>query len=316
MFNNNLADPVVVPQPSPPPKPSFTFNSLRSHNVLTPHLFLLPALTILGVFLIASTAEVVRYSLGRYNPFTGDFEWVGLENYARLLENRVFWQALGNSFLYLLVTPILVALSLTCALIVDTKVKGSNLFRFLFFLPVVTPTIVAAVAWRLLYNEDSGLLNAMLQALGLSGVGWLTTHPWTLLSAMLVTAWKGFGFYMLVFLAALLSVPKELKEAAAIDGAGVLGTFRTVTLPAIRPTLVLVIIISSISALKVFDELFVTVRGIPMDQQTAVPLVYDLAFEQSNFGMACAAGLVLFVVILIFSMINLAISGGAGESRG
>ncbi|MFG0304995.1 MAG: carbohydrate ABC transporter permease [Phycisphaerales bacterium JB040] len=299
-----------------PARPAFAFNTLKQHGVLTPHLFLIPALLVLGVFLIASTFEVVRYSFSRYNPFTGETEFVGLENYARLLADPVFFRALANSFLYLLVTPLLVALSLMCALIVDTRVRGSNLFRFLFFLPVVTPTIVAAVAWRLLYNEDSGLLNTVLNAVGLGGVGWLTTHPWTLLSAMLVTAWKGFGFYMLVFLAALLGVPRELKEAAAIDGAGVLGTFRAVTLPAIRPTMALVVIISSISALKVFDELFVTVRGVPMDQQTAVPLVYDLAFVQSNFGMACAAGLVLFVVILAFSLVNLAVTGGAGEDRG
>ncbi|MEL6739116.1 MAG: sugar ABC transporter permease, partial [Planctomycetota bacterium] len=193
---------------------------LRTHHPAAPYLFMLPALAVLGVFLIGSAAQVVYYSLGSYNPFTDTYEFVGGANYARLMGDGVFWRALANAFLYLLVTPVLIVLSLVCALIVDSRVKGSPLLRLLFFLPVVTPTIVAAVAWRLLLNEESGLLNAVFTALGLPAVNWLTTHPFTLISAMLVTLWKGFGFYMMVFLAALVAVPRELKEAAAIDSAG------------------------------------------------------------------------------------------------
>ncbi|MEM9559101.1 MAG: sugar ABC transporter permease [Planctomycetota bacterium] len=285
---------------------------LRTHHPAAPYLFMLPALAVLGVFLIGSAAQVVYYSIGSYNPFTDTYEFVGGANYARLMGDGVFWRALANAFLYLLVTPVLIVLSLVCALIVDSRVKGSPLLRLLFFLPVVTPTIVAAVAWRLLLNEESGLLNVVLTALGLPGANWLTTHPFTLISAMLVTLWKGFGFYMMVFLAALVAVPRELKEAAAIDGAGRMGTFLNVTLPTLRPTIVLVSIISSISALKVFDELFVTVRGVPPEQQTVVPLVYSLAFERNDFGLACAAGLTLFVVILAFSLLNLWITRRAG----
>jgi putative chitobiose transport system permease protein len=288
--------------------------NLRAHRAWTPWLFLAPALCVLGVFFLGSAVQVVYYSTTRYSAFT-DPEFVGLDNYAALVADPVFWRAIANSFIYLLVTPALIILSLSAAMVIDSGIRGGKPLRILLFLPVVTPTIVAAIAWRLVLNEDNGLLN---QALALSigwtgldtGIRWLTEHPFTLISAMMVTAWKGFGFYMMIFLAGLMQVPASTKEAAAIDGAGPVGTFLNVTLPSLRPTIALVLVISSISALKVFDELFVTVRGVPVDQQTAVPYIYDLAFEQGAFGAACAAGVILFAIILVFSLINLRLSSG------
>lgn len=284
--------------------------TLRAHRPLTPWLFLAPAVVVLGVFFLGSAIQVVIYSFTRYSAFT-EPEFVGIQNYRALLSDRVFFSAVANSFFYLLVTPAIVVLALGSALVVDSSIRGRKLLRLLLFLPVVTPTIVAAVAWRLVLNEDGGLLNQALTALPILGpIRWLTEHPFTLISAMFVTAWKGFGFYMMIFLAGLMQVPTSTKEAASIDGAGPIGTFIHVTLPSLRPTIVLVVVISSISALKVFDELFVTIRGVPNDQQTAVPYIYDLAFERGAFGAACAAGVILFAVILVFSLINLKLSSG------
>jgi putative chitobiose transport system permease protein len=176
--------------------------------------------------------------------------------------------------------------------------------RLALFIPVVTPTIVASLAWRLLLNEDHGMFNAVLSSIGLPTIHWLTQHPWTLVSAALVTLWKGFGFYMLVFLGALLAVPSELREAACIDGASRWRTFCTVTLPSIRPAIMLVFIVSSISALKVFDELYITARGAPITNQTVVPLLYQVAFEEGDYGTASAIGVTLFIVVLGFSLMN------------
>lgn len=291
--------------------------ALRAHRPLTPWLFLGPALLVLGVFFLGSAVQVVNYSFTRYSAFSPP-EYVGLDNYAALLSDRVFWRAIANSFIYLLVTPVLIVLSLTAALVIDSGIRAGKPLRILLFLPVVTPTIVAAVAWRLVLNEDNGLLNQMLGLLfgwtGFEGIRWLTEHPFTLFSAMMVTAWKGFGFYMMIFLAGLMLVPGSTREAAAIDGAGPWGTFRHVTLPSLRPTITLIAVISSISALKVFDELFVTVRGVPADQQTGVPYIYNLAFEQGAFGAACAAGVILFAIILVFSLVNLRLSAGRKEA--
>jgi ABC-type sugar transport system permease subunit len=217
-----------------------------------------------------------------------------------------FWWCLLNSFVYLLVTPAVMGVSLLAAMTVHSGLRGTGPWlRALLFLPVVTPTIVAAVAWRLLFNEQDGLLNHTLGTVGVGPIPWLTGWPWILVTAMVVTLWKGFGYYMMIFLAGLMSVPRELEEAASIDGAGRLGIFRHVTLPSLRPVLVLVLVISSIAALKVFDELYVVAKGVSAESKTVVPLIYETAFEGGNFGMASAIGVCLFLVLLAFSLVNL-----------
>lgn len=276
----------------------------RLKQVCTPYLFLLPAGTVLGVFMLWAMVQVVTYSFTRYTAFQGP-DPVGLENYQRLLADSKFWFCLLNSFLYLLVTPAVILLSLQAALLVHAGLHYAKGLRLLLFLPVVTPAIVAAVAWRLLLNENSGLLNSALELLSLGPVYWLSEKPWTLISAMMVTVWRGFGYYMMIFLAGLVAVPKELEEAATIDGAGRARVLWHITLPALRPLIAMVVVISSISALKVFDELYVTVRGAPISHQTAVPLIYDTAFERGDYGYASAIGVTLFVVVLIFSLIQL-----------
>lgn len=278
---------------------------------LVPMMFLLPAVAVLGMFVLAGFVQVAYYSFTEYSAFT-DPTWIGLSNYAELLGRGDFLRCLANSALYLLVTPAIVGLSLVAAMSVASGIRGAGWYRVAFFLPVVTPTIVAALAWRVLYDENSGLLNAGLEVVGIGGVRWLSERPWTLIAAMLVTLWKGFGFYMMVLLAALVAVPRDLKEAAALDGAGRMGTFRHVVLPSIWPALALVGVVSSISALKVFDEIFVTVKGTPITHQTVVPLIYQLAFERGRFGLASAAGMMLFAVILALSVLNLRLSRKEG----
>ncbi len=266
---------------------------------------------ILGVFVLWAFAQVAYLSFTRVNLF-GDgtllsrAEWVGFENYRRVLGGGRFWWALLNSFLYLAVTPAIMVVSLAAALTVNSGLRGTGPWlRVLLFLPVVTPTIVAAVAWRVLFTEQGGVLNNGLTAIGVAPVPWLTGWPWVLVTAMVVTLWKGFGYYMMIFLAGLMAVPRELEEAAAIDGASRFGAFRHVTLPSLRPVLVLVTVISSISALKVFDELWIVARGVPSESQTVVPLIYTTAFDVGSFGAACAIGVCLFVVLLAFSLVNL-----------
>jgi len=285
----------------------------RMHGALTPYVFLAPAVGVLGVFLLYPMLRVVYLSFTRYTAFRPP-EWQGLANWAVLVGDERFWICLANSGVYLVVTPVLIVLSLAAALVVDSRIRGASLLRILLFVPVITPTIVGAVAWRLLFSEGDGLVNQGLAAIGASPVRWLSAYPWTLITAMTVTIWKGFGFYMVIFLAALLGVPRELREAAALDGAGRLRSFRHVTLPAIWPSIVLVLIISSIQALKVFDELYVAVKGVPITHQTVVPLVYQTAFLEGDLGMASTIGLALFAVILVFSLINLRVTRGGGRS--
>ena len=276
----------------------------RFHRPITPYLFLAPAAAILGVFFIAAMIQVVVYSTQRYTVFEPP-RFVGVANYRDLFHSDRFWFCLGNSFFYLLVTPVLIVISLAAAMTVNSLVRAGRWIRVLLFLPVITPTVVAAIAWRAIFKEEDGLLNVALAHLGIARIAWLSGYPWVLITAMTVTLWKGFGYFMTIFLAGLLSVPRELEEAATIDGADRWKTFQHVVLPALRPTIALVAVISSIGALKVFDELFVTVQGAPVTYQTAVPLIYQLGFEEGNYGLASAAGVVLFVFILILSVVNL-----------
>lgn len=277
---------------------------LRSHRWWTPHAFLAPALLLLAVFAIAPTLQVIYYSFTRYTAFTGP-DWIGIANYRRLMAGDRFWFCLQNSFIYLLVTPAIMMLSLGAAMVVHHLGRGSKLLRVLLFLPVVTPAIVAAMSFRVLFNETDGLINSTLTTIGLPPIKWLTQYPWTLISAMIVTLWKGFGYYMMVFLAGLIAVPRELEEAATIDGASRYRSFWHITLPSLRPVLALVATISSIGALKVFDEIFVTIQGAPISHQTAVPLIYRTLSEDGEYGLAAAQGVLLFVIILAFTLVQL-----------
>lgn len=282
--------------------------SLSPHRAWTPYAFLLPGLVVLLVFVVAAMLQVVAYSFTRYNPFAAP-RFVGLENYQRLAADPRFWFCLLNSFAYLLVTPVIMLISLAAAMLVHAGLRWAWGLRVWLFLPVVTPTIVAAIAWRLLLDENDGLLNAALGVVNLGPVYWLSAYPWTLMSASMVTLWKGFGYFMMIFLAGLMAVPRELEEAASIDGAGRMGVFWHVTLPCLKPVLVLVALISSISALKVFDELYVTIKGAPISHQTVMPLIFDTGFVRHDYGLACAMGVALFLIVLAFSVVQLRISG-------
>jgi putative chitobiose transport system permease protein len=295
--------------PLKPPQAAIPSGTLHPYRGWTPYAFLLPACFILGMFVIAAMVQVLIYSFTRYTAFRGP-DFIGWDNYRRVFGSALFWASVGNSFFYLLVTPVIMALSLGAAMVVHAALRFTKGLRALLFLPVVTPTIVAAIAFRLVFNEDDGLLNSLLSRTPVGAVRWLSEYPYTLISAMIVTLWKGFGYYMMIFLAGLMGVPRELEEAATIDGAGRFGVFWNVTLPAIRPVLVLVALISSISALKVFDEIFITVHGAPEDHKTVVPLIYNTAFENGDYGYASAIGIVLFAIILVFSLVNLRVTGG------
>jgi putative chitobiose transport system permease protein len=271
-----------------------------------PYLFMLPALAIFAVFIFYPAVRIFTLSFTRYS-FVTEPEWIGLANYIRLFSDQTFLFALLNSFLYLLVTPFLIVISLAVAFLLDAKVRGIKFFRALYFLPVVTPMIVVGIIWQWLLNEDVGLINYMLIASGITEqkVYWLTSYPLNLFSVMFVTAWKGLGYYAVIFLAGLLTIPKEVDEASAIDGANLFQQLIYVKLPMMKPTIALVAIISSIAALKVFDELYVMIQGAPSAQKTLVPLIYQVAFMDFQLGYAAAISVVLFVVTLMFSYANI-----------
>ncbi|MEB3174720.1 MAG: sugar ABC transporter permease [Cyanobacteriota bacterium] len=278
---------------------------------LTPYFFLLPALIILGLTVFYPAWQAFALSFTQYDlDLTQAPQWVGLKNFQRLWQDRVFWQSLGNSALYLIgVVPVLVMLPLVLAVLVNQKLRGMAGFRAAFYAPVIISMVVAGIAWRALYAAD-GVLNQVLRWLGLTeGIPWLTSPQWALGSVMAVTIWKGLGYYMVIYLAGLQGIPADLYEAAALDDAGGWERHWYITLPLMRPYLLLVGVISSISALKVFEEVYIMTQGGPLNHtKTVVYYLYELAFQNLDLNYAAAVGLALFAVIFLFSLANLKLS--------
>ncbi|MBW4639728.1 MAG: sugar ABC transporter permease [Gloeocapsa sp. UFS-A4-WI-NPMV-4B04] len=289
---------------------------------LTPYLFLLPALVILGLTVFWPALQAFYLSFTRYEyDLTQVPEWVGIANFRRLWADPVFWQTLRNTVLYLVgVVPILVIAPLALAILVNQKLRNIEWFRAAYYTPVVISMVVAGIAWKWLYAEN-GLLNQLLKQIGITGgIPWLTSPNWAIFSVMAVTVWKGLGYYMVIYLAGLQSLSADLYEAAAIDGSDGIRKHWDITIPLMKPYLVLVAVISAISATKVFEEVFIMTQGGPRNSsKTIVYYLYEQAFQNLEMSYACTIGLVLFLVILGLSILNLKLSQGlgvAGESSG
>ena len=289
--------------------------SLIDRHQLTPYLFLLPAIVLLGLTVFLPAIQAFALSFTRYEyDITQAPEWIGWENFKRLGQDKVFWQTIGNTLLYLIgVVPILVIAPLGLAIIVNQKLKGINWFRTAFYTPVVISMVVAGIAWKALYTEN-GLLNQFLRQLGFEGIPWLTDPKLAIWSVMLVTIWKGLGYYMVIYLAGLQSISPELYEAAAIDGSDSWQKHLDITLPLMRPYLFLVAVISAISATKVFEEIFIMTQGGPRNSsKTVVYYLYERAFQDLDISYACTIGLVLFLGILGLSIINLKLTAESNK---
>lgn len=281
----------------------------------TPYLFLAPALVVLGLTVFWPALQAFYLSFTRYEyDITQPPTWIGLGNFQRLWADELFWQTLGNTLLYLVgVVPLLVILPLGLAILVNQRLRGIRWFRLAYYTPVIISMVVAGIAWRWLYAEN-GLLNQMLRGTlgegavqgGLLPIPWLTSPKFALFSVMAVTVWKGLGYYMVIYLAGLQGIPRDLYEAAALDGSDGLAKHWDITVPLMRPYLVLVGVISSISAMKVFEEIYVMTQGGPRSSsKTIVYYVYERAFKDLEISYACTIGLVLFLLILIPSLLRL-----------
>lgn len=292
---------------------------------LTPYLFLLPALIILGLTVFWPALQAFYLSFTSYEDISQPPQWIGFANFLRLWKDAVFWKTLKNTFFYLVgVVPILVIAPLWLAILVNQKLRGINWFRAAYYTPVVISTVVAGIAWNWLYAEN-GLLNQLLKLVGFSqGIPWLTDNPpiklfgivpISLASVMAVTVWKGLGYYMVIYLAGLQSIPADVYEAAAIDGSDGIRKHWDITVPLMKPYLALVAVISAISATKVFEEVYIMTQGQPLNNsKTIVYYLYEQAFSNLEISYACTIGLVLFLIILGLSVLRLIINQQEGDN--
>ncbi|MFB8776986.1 carbohydrate ABC transporter permease [Streptomyces broussonetiae] len=281
---------------------------VRRQLPFSPWLFAAPGLLVTAAFVLYPfVSTVVNAFTDRRTLVAGEF--VGLANFRELLGDDMFWIALRNSTLYVLgVVPALVVLPLLLALLVQRNIPGVAFFRSAFYTPVVASIVVVGLIWVWLL-DDRGLVNSMLELLGAGPVGFLSDQWLLLVSAMAVTVWKGLGYYMIIYLAALANVPRELHEAAAVDGAGAVRRFWTVTVPAVRSTMVLVAALSSVAAFKVFSEVYLMAgpTGGPAGEDTTLIMLIQRTGTglSGRVGYASAISLVVFVITVVLMLLVL-----------
>ncbi|MBM4245777.1 MAG: sugar ABC transporter permease [Deltaproteobacteria bacterium] len=271
--------------------------------------FLLPVLAALAL----SVTDFDIYALA--DP--ANLRFVGMRNYARLLADPTFRTALWNTTSFVVVAaPLSIAVSLGAALLVDARLaRGAAFHRTVLFLPVVTTLVAAAVVWRYLYHPRFGLLNHALAFVGVGPVDWLGDPRWAMPAIVFMTVWKTFGFNMVIFVAGLRSISPRLYEAASLDGAGPLATFRHVTLPQLAPTTAFVTLMTVIGDFQLFAEPYVMTQGGPGDSTLSVVLLmYREGFRWWNLGTAAATAFVLFVIILALSALGVALRRGAPDA--
>lgn len=278
----------------------------KYYGKTAPYLFLLPAGIVLLIFFFIPFFQTIGLSFLDYSNNIYHASFAGLQNYVAILHNPVFYKVMLNTVIYLVVAvPVLAIIPLFLAILINQKIKGITLYKILIYLPVIVSIVVAAIAFKWLYAEQ-GILNYLLNVFHIHSIGWLTDPKYAIYSVIIVTIWKGIGYYMMIYLAALMSVPKELYEACDIDGAGFFTKHLTVTIPHIMPTIALVTTISSISAMKIFAEIYVMTKGGPLNStKTIVYYIYEKAFENLDLGYASAMAVILLIIVMAFSLVNI-----------
>jgi multiple sugar transport system permease protein len=273
--------------------------------------FVAPALLLILVFFVGPVIAAIGLSFTDFDLYAladpRTARWVGLGNYARVLREPLFWQSLRNTLYFALVGgPLTVATSLGAALLVNARaVRWKGTARVVFFAPFVTTLVAVAIVWRYLYHPRYGLLNWMLGHVGVHPIDWLGDPHWAMPAIIVLATWKNFGYNMLICIAGLQNIPRELYEAAALDGATAWQRFRHVTIPMLGPTLFFVVIVTMIGYLQLFTEPYVMTQGGPLRATTSLALyMYEEGFRWWRLGSAAAIAFLLFVLIVLFTLVQ------------
>jgi multiple sugar transport system permease protein len=266
--------------------------------------FVLPALLVICVFFLVPVAVAVALSATDFDIYAladlDNLRFVGLDNYTRLVQQPLFWQALGNTLYFVVVgVPLSIALSLGAALLLHSPLaRFKPFFRTALFAPVVTSLVAVAVVWRYLFHTRYGMVNHALGEAGIGPIDWLGDPQWAMPTIILLAVWKNFGYNMVILLAGLQAIPEDLYEAARIDGASWFRQLLHVTLPMLAPVLILVGILTTAGYFQLFAEPYVMTQGGPLRSTVSVLyFMYEEGFKWWNFGAASAVALMLFGLI-------------------
>lgn len=282
----------------------------RREDLAVAFLFLLPSLLLFGTFVYYALGFNLYLSFTSWNFIAPVKTWVGWDNYARLLTNARFWKVFTNTFYFALGTVALSMLGgLVLALLLNRKVRGRAVFRTLIFSPYVTTTAAVALLWVWIFDPTYGLINWLLSWVGIAGPRWLTSTEWAMPAIILMSAWRTVGYSMVIFLAGLTAIPRDLYEAAAIDGAGSWASLRHITIPLLSPTTFFLMVTSLIGALQEFDAVAVMTAGGPVDATKVFNyFIFEQAFVVFRAGYAAAVAASLFVIILTLTILQLRLS--------
>ena len=275
----------------------------RNQRLLIPYIFIAPNVVVFAVFMFVPILFAFYISLNEWT-LIGYPTFVGLGNYLDMLEDSEFLRAFYNTGVYTLGTvPTSIALGLVVALGLNRKLPGRTLLRSIFFVPVIISLVAVALIASWIFNDNYGIINAALSAVGIGDVPWLSSARWAMISLIIATLWIRLGFNMVIYLAALQSIPTELYDAARVDGASGWRRFRHITWPLLGPTTFLLVIINIIYSLHVFDLIYVMTGGGPGFSTTVlVQYIYQMAFTEGQMGYASAIGVVLYLLLLVFTV--------------
>lgn len=293
---------VHTPQPTVKRKRSAAFK-----NAVSAYLFLSPTLLIFSVFILFPVVFSLYLSFHRWNMFSTETSFTGLENYARIIGSEEFWSVLGNTLVYTLGTvPVNMILALIVAYFLNKKIAGKKFLRVAFFTPVVISPVAAAVIWRWIYEPNFGLLNYGLSWFGVSSVNWLNDPTAAMFALIVMGVWKTFGVNMVLFSAGLQGIPDHYYEAAELDGAGPWSRFWHITLPLLSPTTFFILVMSVIGSFQVFDLVYVLTSGGPLGAtKVLVFYLYEHAFKFFEMGYASAIAYFMFAMIFILTLLQI-----------
>lgn len=273
---------------------------------LAPYLFVLPNMLVFGLFTI--WPAISGFNISLYDSSNGrTFEYVGTENYQRILSDPQYWETARNTLVYTIAFVVLVTVaSLALAILLNAQQRGKGALRAAYFVPVVISPVVVGLIWGWVLTRQNGVVNELLRGVGLPAPGWLLDPSLAMLVIILVGVWVNLGFFTMILLAGLQSIDPNLYEAAKLDGATVWNQVRQITLPLLRPTTMVVVILAAINGFQAFDYIWTLTGGGPVGATTLmVQYIYENAFQSPiQYGLASAAGVIFFVVVFGVTMLN------------
>lgn len=282
--------------------------TLKRREALEAWLFVSPTLAGFLVFFLGPLIAVVIYSMSEWNLLSGEQIFVGLANFHDALTvNPDFWHVIRNSVIFAIgLVPMNMALALTLAIALSRPRKGVVFFRTVFFAPVITSAVAWAIVWKFLLQGEGGTVNQLLSVIGIDGPNWLREPDWAMAAVIVTRVIKMVGLNMILYIAALQSIPRDYEEAARLEGASGWQVFRMVTWPLLAPTTLIIMVITSIGSFKVFDHIYLMTGGGPENGTLVLAFyIYEQAFEFFNVGYASALAMIMFVIVLALTIVQL-----------